>query len=133
MKRLTIVEKTLELEKKEVSRQKHDLITDRLSLRKQANLVQSKLLKAAELGATDEGLQLCEEAVIEANKAPRIVNTRKLNKMDGERDNDSTSGGDGDESNSNLPNGDKKGKIIGENSFEPLSVQTPQVFKVWSA
>ncbi|GMF99953.1 hypothetical protein BVG19_g2014 [[Candida] boidinii] len=133
MKRLTIVEKTLELEKKEVSRQKHDLITDRLSLRKQANLVQSKLLKAAELGATDEGLQLCEEAVIEANKAPRIVNTRKLNKMDGERDNDSTSGGDGDESNSNLPNGDKKGKVIGENSFEPLSVQTPQVFKVWSA
>ncbi|GMF03714.1 unnamed protein product [[Candida] boidinii] len=82
MKRLTIVEKTLELEKKEISRQKHDLITDRLSLRKQANLVQSKLLKAAELGATDEGLQLCEEAVIEANKAPRIVNTRKLNKMD---------------------------------------------------
>ncbi|GMF00465.1 unnamed protein product [[Candida] boidinii] len=130
MKRLTIVEKTLELEKKEISRQKHDLITDRLSLRKQANLVQSKLLKAAELGATDEGLQLCEEAVIEANKAPRIVNTRKLNKMDGERDNDSNSG---DDSNSNLPNGDKKGKIIGENSFEPLSVQTPQVFKVWSA
>lgn len=130
MKRLTIVEKTLELEKKEISRQKHDLITDRLSLRKQANLVQSKLLKAAELGATDEGLQLCEEAVIEANKAPRIVNTRKLNKMDGERDNDSNSG---DDSNSNLPNGDKKGKIIGESSFEPLSVQTPQVFKVWSA
>ncbi|GME94540.1 unnamed protein product [Ambrosiozyma monospora] len=70
-------EELLLKERKQLAAEKHTLLLDRLALRKQAQTVRSKLIKASELGASDEGLQYCEEANFEANKAPRIITNQK--------------------------------------------------------
>ncbi|AOA63956.1 RSC chromatin remodeling complex component [Komagataella phaffii CBS 7435] len=118
LNKLSIVEKTLDLEKKSLAKQKSDLLIDRISLRKQVLKVQSKLKKASELGATDEGLQLCEEALVEASRAPRVVVVGN-NVTDNEKL----------KADANIGNGDVD--VIDESS-QPISLQFPQVYKYWS-
>ncbi|ODV87020.1 hypothetical protein CANARDRAFT_121900 [[Candida] arabinofermentans NRRL YB-2248] len=120
LSKLENLEKELEKEKKQLALAKHNLIIDRLSLRKQTESVRSKLIKASELGATDEGLLLCEEAMIEANKAPRIVVVNSNSKSELSNITNST----------NIPNGDEG---LESDQLEPISVKEPQSYTMWSA
>ncbi|QPG75372.1 hypothetical protein FOA43_002725 [Brettanomyces nanus] len=123
MEQLKALESQVLEEKRSLALEKHNLLIDRLSLRKQALAVRTKLIEASDLGATDEGLQLCEEAVFEANRAPRIVVSKKnelitSNEQEGDDDNDSS-----------IPDGDKQD----EGKVQPISVMEPQKYSMWSA
>ncbi|CDK25033.1 unnamed protein product [Kuraishia capsulata CBS 1993] len=117
LSKLVTVEKVLETEKKSLAQKKRDLLIDRLALRKQASIVHEKLQKAAELGATEEGLQLCSEAVVEANRAPKVFVTRKPTAAELV-------------SETELVNGSKEQSIAPD--FEPVSIGNPQAYKFWS-
>ncbi len=121
MQQLDSIEKEVEQQKRTLALEKHNLLVDRLSLRKQAHNVRAKLLKASQLGATDRGLQLCEEAVLEANKAPRVVVSRK-NELVVSAEN---------EEDDNIADEDKNNDQ--DENAQPLSVLEPQKYTIWSA
>ncbi|KAG7869796.1 hypothetical protein KL916_005141 [Ogataea parapolymorpha] len=112
--KLQEMDNQLQAEKRKLALEKHNLVVDRLALRKQTASVRQKLLKASELGATDEGLMLCEEAMMEATRAPRVVVTNKTSEL-------GTTKGD------NIPE-----KVNLNEDFEPISVKEPQLYSMWS-
>ncbi|KAG7879009.1 hypothetical protein KL905_003596 [Ogataea polymorpha] len=112
--KLQELDNQLQAEKRKLALEKHNLVVDRLALRKQTASVRQKLLKASELGATDEGLMLCEEAMMEATRAPRVVVTNKTSEL-------GTTKGD------NIPE-----KVSLNEDFEPISVKEPQLYSMWS-
>lgn len=118
LNQLSLVEKTLDLEKTAIAKQKHDIMLDRLGLRLQAAKVHQKLLDAARLGPTEEGLQLCNEAVVEAGSSPRMFVVKK------------SSVGIVEAVGDKLAKGDSE-NILKED-LEPVSVQSPKAFQVWS-
>ena len=121
IKQLDSIEKEVEQHKRSLALEKHNLLVDRLSLRKQAHNVRAKLLKASQLGATDRGLQLCEEAVLEANKAPRVVISRK-NELVVSTEN---------EDDDNIVDEDKNNDQ--DENVQPLSLIEPQKYTIWNA
>lgn len=123
MEELKVIEKKMEEERKSLALERHSILVDRLSMRKQAHTVRSKLVKASRLGATDEGMQLCEEAVLEANRAPRIIVSKK-NTLIG------TSDGDDDDDDDDIPD---EGKEQHEGGVQPISTVEPQKYTMWNA
>lgn len=121
MGELKALEKKMLEEKQSLVLEKHNLLLDRLSLRKQAHVVRAKLLKAADLGATDEGMQICEEAVIEAKRAPRIIVSKK-NELIGK---------EVDEDEDDIPDADKE--LAEASDAQPISVLEPKKYSMWSA
>ncbi|KAH3670531.1 hypothetical protein OGAPHI_001046 [Ogataea philodendri] len=112
--KLQELDKQLQAEKQQLALEKHNLVVDRLALRKQTISVRQKLLKASELGATDEGLMLCEEAMLEATRAPRVVSTKKTSEL-------------GTVNGENIPD-----KVKLNETFEPISVKEPQLYSMWA-
>ncbi|VEU23521.1 DEKNAAC104681 [Brettanomyces naardenensis] len=121
MEELKSLESQMLDEKRSLALEKHNLLIDRLSLRKQAHVVRAKLIKASDLGATDEGLQLCEEAVLEANRAPRIIVSKKNELI----------AATADQEDEDVPDGDKD--IEQNDTIQPISALEPQKYAMWSA
>lgn len=143
LKSLTQYEKSLYNEKLELENEKKKLFLDRLALRQQANIVKDKITNAIQLAGNsivskegvDKTNQLLDEAHEEIKQPSRIVLLPKTVKGSGADDEDTTNinaidndaaGDDEDDDGAD----DDQTKAI-NSTLSPLSVEHPQLFKVW--
>uniref|UniRef100_A0A060T228 ARAD1C28600p n=1 Tax=Blastobotrys adeninivorans TaxID=409370 RepID=A0A060T228_BLAAD len=109
MKKFEEMEAILNEERRSLERARQRLYLDRLSLNGQAQAVVDKLKEAAELGPhSEDAIALAEEAKQLAAKDPKL----------------SVVTGDGGEG--------RLGKIVPKPALKPLSIDTPQTFKLWT-
>ncbi|KAH3667827.1 hypothetical protein WICMUC_005227 [Wickerhamomyces mucosus] len=113
LNKLSILERHLNQEKQEIQYHKKELILDRLSLRKQASDVRSKLIEASSKTSYEEGTKLANEALQLASKSSRIIIVNKKDEI----------------SKDESINETEKQNV--EDDILPISKTSPETFEFW--
>lgn len=118
------LEKVLAVEKQELQQAQQQLLFDRLALKRQSELVLTKLQAAVSASTPQEAADLAASASKIASQPLKRLTPASASDVDGTS---SSGGSSADGGNSNNNNGTVK------SSLKPISLDAPQTFSLWTA